>query len=91
VPGPTLTLGFIIATLLGAAFHLIMGGEVRRLAVFLLSGWVGFGLGQVLGGIFDINLLPIGTLRLFTAVFGALVALVVAHILTSEKRKRTPR
>jgi uncharacterized membrane protein YeaQ/YmgE (transglycosylase-associated protein family) len=88
LPSPTTTFGFILATLCGALFHLIMGGDARRLALFLLAGWVGFGLGHVLGSILGINILNIGTLRLASAIFGALVALVVAHLLTSKRTVR---
>jgi len=92
LPGPNATFGFILATLFGAAFHLLVGGDARRLALFLLSGWVGFGLGQILGTIFEINILNIGALRIVTASFGALVALAAAHVLTSNPtRKRVSR
>jgi hypothetical protein len=92
LPGPNITLAFILATLFGAAFHLIMGGDARRLALFLLSGWVGFSLGHLLGVAFEINILNIGTLRIVSASLGALVALVAAHILTSNRTsKRTAR
>ncbi|MBL8163682.1 MAG: hypothetical protein JNJ61_16975 [Anaerolineae bacterium] len=92
MPGPTTLFGFIVATLLGAAFHLVMGGDARRLALFLLAGWLGFGLGQILGAILEINLLSIGTLRILPAVVGALIALLVAHILTNNRmRKRSLR
>ncbi len=85
MPSPDATLGFILATLFGATFHLIMGGDARRLALFLLAGWVGFGLGHVLGTILGISILNIGTLRVVSASFGAIVALVVAHFLTSKR------
>jgi hypothetical protein len=92
LPGPNTTLAFILATLFGAAFHLIMGGDARRLALFLLSGWVGFSLGHLLGVLFEINILNIGTLRIVSASLGALVALVAAHILTSNRTsKRSSR
>ena len=87
MPGPTLTFGFILATLYGAGFHFIVGGDVRRLALFLLSAWVGFSLGQLLGVTFKIDFLNIGTLRVVAATIGALVALVVAHFLTSNQAK----
>lgn len=89
MPGPTTIFGFILATLFGAVFHLIMGGDARRLALFLLAGWVGFGLGHLLGAIFDVNILNIGTLRILTASMGALVALFVAHLLTSSRKQST--
>jgi hypothetical protein len=85
VPGPNLTLGFILATLFGATFHLIMGGDARRLALFLLAGWIGFGLGHLIGVVLGINILNIGALRVVTAAFGALLALIVAHFLTSKR------
>jgi uncharacterized membrane protein YeaQ/YmgE (transglycosylase-associated protein family) len=87
LPGPTTTFGFILATLFGAAFHLIMGGDARRLALFILAGWMGFGLGHVLGAVFNINIMNIGTLHIFTAAIGALIALFVAHFLTSNRTR----
>jgi uncharacterized membrane protein YeaQ/YmgE (transglycosylase-associated protein family) len=85
LPSPITTFGFILATLFGAVFHLIMGGDARRLALFLLAGWVGFGLGHLLGVALGINILNIGTLRIFTASVGAFIALFVAHFLTSNR------
>lgn len=86
LPGPTLTFGFLLATLYGASFHFVVGGDIRRLAVFLLSAWVGFGLGHTLGVTFDINVMNIGTLRVAAATLGAFTALLAAHVLTSNHR-----
>jgi uncharacterized membrane protein YeaQ/YmgE (transglycosylase-associated protein family) len=88
LPGPNTTLAFILATLFGASFHLIMGGDARRLALFLLSGWVGFSLGHLLGVVFEINILNIGTLRIVSASLGAIVALVVSHVLTTNRASK---
>ncbi len=90
MPGPSITFAFILSTFLGATFHLLVGGDARRLAFFLLAGWVGFGLGQVLGITIGVNVLNIGSLRIVTAVIGAVVALFATHILT-RKRKLTYR
>ncbi len=92
MPSPTLTFAFILATLFGAAFHLIFGGDARRLAVFLLSSWIGFGLGQIIGVTFQINVYMIGALRVVSASLGSIVALTAASFLTSKRlRKRTTR
>lgn len=92
MPGPITLFGFIVATLLGATFHLVMGGDARRLALFLLAGWLGFSLGQILGTVLEINLLSIGTLRIVPALIGALIALLMAHIFTNNRmRKRSLR
>ncbi len=89
MPGPTTTFGFILATLFGAVFHLIVGGDARRLALFLLAGWVGFGLGHLLGVVFGLNILNIGTLHIFTAAIGALIALFAAYFLTSDRTRKS--
>jgi uncharacterized membrane protein YeaQ/YmgE (transglycosylase-associated protein family) len=91
VPAPTLTFAFILATLLGAAFHLLMGGDARRLALFLLSGWIGFGLGHAIGAALGINLFTVGTLRLVSAFLGAAIALVAAAFLTSSRKRKRVR
>jgi hypothetical protein len=73
--------------LYGAGFHFIVGGDIRRLALFLLSAWVGFSLGQTLGVMFMIDILNIGTLRVVAATAGALIALIAAHLLTSNRKR----
>lgn len=89
---PTTTLGFILATLYGATFHLIVGGDARRLAFFLLSGWLGFGIGHFAGVVLQVNILNIGTLHIVTASIGALLVLIFVHVLTSQsKRSRAVR
>lgn len=92
MPSPTLTFAFILATLVGAAFHLIFGGAGRRLVIFLLAGWIGFGLGQLLGTTFAIDMFDVGALHIVSAVLGGLVACTVAAALTSSRgRKRSTR
>lgn len=92
LPSPTFTFGFIIATLIGAIFHLVVGGDFRRLALYLLCGWAGFGLGHVAGTLFGIETFNIGTLRAFPAIMGSLIALIVALSLSSGRaRKRSAR
>lgn len=86
MPGPNTTFAFILATLLGAGFHLIVGGNARRLALFLLAGWIGFGLGHTLGVIMDVNLFNIGTLRIVAAISGAIIALLAAAFFTGNRR-----
>jgi uncharacterized membrane protein YeaQ/YmgE (transglycosylase-associated protein family) len=91
VPAPTLTFAFILATVLGALFHLIMGGDARRLALFLLAGWIGFGLGHLIGAALGINLFNVGTLRLVSATLGAIIALVAAAFFTSSRKRKRVR
>ena|SRR5579871_1942580 len=82
MPGPSITFGFILATLYGAVFHLILGGDIRRLALYLLASWLGFVLGHIFGSIFGLDIFNIGALHTFSATLGALLALVSARLLT---------
>ena len=86
LPAPTLTFGFILATIFGAVFHLIFGGDVRRLAIFLLVGWFGFLLGHLLGGNFGISVFNVGSLHILGATVGAFTLLFLAHFMTRSKR-----
>ena len=88
VPGPTITFGFIISTLLGAGFHFVLGGDARRLASFLLAGWIAFVLGHVLGASFDLKLLNVGALRLMPAILVEIVALVFTRAVTANRFNR---
>lgn len=82
LPTPTFVFALIIATLLGAVAHLIVGGSGRRLLTLLLAGWIGFAIGHVLGVAFRIDTFIIGTLRLFPALIGGCLLLVAAVLLT---------
>lgn len=94
---PTVTLGFILATLIGAVCHLIFGGDARRLALFLLTGWLGFAVGHVAGVVMGFGILNIGSLRIVPAVIGSLIGIAFSYFLTSDRfrvrsdRRRVPR
>lgn len=91
MPSPSVVFSFIIATLYGAAFHLVSGGDARRLALFLLAAWLGFSLGHVFGDMFDITLFDVGQLHILAATIGAWLALVVARVLTRQPDRRSSR
>lgn len=88
MPSPSIAFGFILATLYGAIFHFIVGGDARRLALFLLSGWLGFALGHIFGVIFAVSLFSIGPLRVLSATLGAWLALLAARLLTDNRVAR---
>lgn len=91
MPGPSIVFSFILATLYGAAFHLVSGGDARRLALFLLAAWLGFALGHAFGEMVGVTLIDIGPLHMLTATVGAWLALVVARLLTRQPIKRLSR
>lgn len=90
MPSPSVAFSFILATIYGVMFHIIVGGDVRRLALYLLTGWLGFALGHLLGVLVGIDLLRIGPLRTLAATAGAWTALFAARLFISRPR-RSPR
>lgn len=80
MPSPAVTFAFILATIYGAAFHLLVGGDLRRLALYLLAAWLGFALGNLIGHLLGIEMLSIGPLRTLAATAGAWTALVAARL-----------
>lgn len=90
MPSPGLVFAFVIATLYGALCHLILGGDVRRLAMFLLAGWLGFGAGHLAGVMFNVEVFSLGSIRLFAASVGSFAALFAARALTTGQRRRRP-
>lgn len=84
MPNPIFLFAFIIATMFGLAFHVIMGGNARRMVLFIVTSWLGFLLGQYIGGYLDITLFKIGVVHLLPASVGAIGLLIFAHVLTAE-------
>lgn len=88
MPSPAFTFAFILATICGAAFHLVVGGDIRWLALYLLIGWIGFALGHLVGVLLNISLLQIGVLRVFPAVSGAVLMLVLTRLVIARPTRR---
>lgn len=84
MPNPILIFAFVIATMYGLGFHVVMGGDARRMVLFVVTSWLGFLLGQYAGAYLDISLLRIGVIHLLPASTSAMALLVFAHVLTSE-------
>ena len=80
----SLVLGFLLSTAYGSGFHILMGGPVRRILLYVLAAWLGFALGHFIGDLLNIEILQLGPLHLLSASFGAWIALIsswwlVAH------------
>lgn len=84
MPNPIFIFAFVLATMFGLAFHVIMGGNAKRMVLFIVTGWLGFLLGQYIGGYLGLTLFKIGVLHLLPASAGAIGLLILAHILTAE-------
>lgn len=80
-----LVLGFLVATAYAAVFHLIIGGPLRRLLLYLVASWAGFAIGQFVGIVLNIDLFKLGTLHLLSASLGAWAALLLARWLAGNR------
>jgi hypothetical protein len=76
---PGLVFALLLATGYGAGFHLLFGGRAAKLVLYLLASWMGFALGQWVGGILGLEILDVGPVHTFSASLGAWLALVLSH------------
>ena len=73
---PILIFAFLIASLLGALFHLIRDGGPGRLFLNLLLSWIGFALGHFLGLSRRWSVFPLGGIDLGLSIPGGLILLI---------------
>lgn len=76
---PAFIFSFLLASLLGAAFHFWKGGSGGRLLLNLVLAWLGFFLGNWLAGIWQISFLMIGPVSGGFGVLGSLVLLIAVN------------
>jgi len=76
---PALLLGLLISTFLGVAFHLWRGGGLGHLIFFVIMGWIGFWVGQLIGEWLGFTFFSYGPLHLGTAIIACLLFLTIAR------------
>jgi hypothetical protein len=90
---PAVYLGFLIASLMGLAFHAIRGGTLGRLILYLATAWLAFFLGHALSAALGWKAGRLGALHLGPAIAASLIGLVAASLLAGPRRggPRLPR
>lgn len=88
---PALIFGFLLATAAGLIYHLIRGGPLSRLALYLASAWMSFAAGHIVGGWLGLTFLRLGALNLFPAALATLLALLLADVLAPRTKPSTDR
>lgn len=83
---PTLVLAILIASLYASLYHLIRGGGIGRLTIFLLLSWMGFASGHYVGIRVDWLLFPLGQLNLGMSTIGSLILLILGDWVTRIKK-----
>ena len=86
--GPTFYLALLISTLIGAAFHLLRGGTLSRLLLYVSTAWVAFFAGNWVSHLLHWELGRVGNLNLFPAILATLIGLVAASIFAGPSEKK---
>ena len=71
--------GFILATLLGALFHLWRNGGVVRLLLYLVFSWIGFFVGHTIANYFSFNFMSVGPVNIIGGVVGSIAFLLLGN------------
>ena len=85
---PSLLLGVLIASACGFLFHVIRGGRLPRLFLYLITALGAFFIGHFISELLDWRLMRIGTLNLFPAILATIVGLIVASVLAGPEAER---
>ncbi len=88
---PSLLLGFVLSTLIGAGFHALRGGGGGKLLLDLVLGWLGFWLGQYIAERSGFTIGSLGSLHLGLAIPAALVFLFAGNWLSPVDVQKKPR
>ncbi|MGB2895380.1 MAG: hypothetical protein WBB65_04355 [Anaerolineales bacterium] len=88
-------LGLTIASACAFLFHILRGGNLKRLSIYIAAAWIGFFSGHLLGELINWQLLRLGLLNLFPALLGTILSLVLTAFLVkpnaSQKKIRRRR
>jgi hypothetical protein len=79
---PVIFLGLLIALTYGAFYHVIRGGSIWRLLLYLGLSVIGFAAGHVLGLWRGWTLLPLGSLNFGLSTVGSIVILILGDWLS---------
>ena len=79
---PALLFGILVSTMMGAMLHVLVGGGLWRLGLYIVLAWVGFWGGHVLGTTIGWTFWSVGPLHLGMALLGGLVVLFIGYWLS---------
>jgi hypothetical protein len=79
---PVIILGIVLSTLYGTAFHVIKGGSLNRIFLYIILSWLGFWVGNFAGGKLGWTFLSVGLLNAGAATLGSFLFLFVGEWLS---------
>jgi hypothetical protein len=90
---PSVLLGFLLSSALALAFHLLRGGRVTRMLLYLLAAWISFGVGHLAGEWLPLRIWRLGEINMLSAGGAAVLGLLLTSFLAmpdggQARRKR---
>ena len=79
---PALIYSFLLASLLGSAFHFWKGGGGGKLLMFLILSWAGFYLGHLIGASMEFEFMMIGPMNGGFGVLGSILLLLLGNFVS---------
>ena len=79
---PTLLFALLVALLYGALYHLLRGGDIGRLLLYLVLSVLGFAAGHLFGFWRGWVFLPLGSLNLGMSTIGSILILLIGDWLS---------
>ncbi len=84
---PSFFFGLVIATICGLLFHLLRGGRLSRMLLYIATAWVSFFAGQLVSEWISWRVLRFGSLNLLPDLIATLIGLMTAHVLAGPESK----
>ena len=72
---PAILFGIVLSSAYGTAFHFWKGGSLNKLIYYVILAWVGFWIGNYVGGLLGWNFASIGPINTGLATLGSAVLL----------------
>jgi len=76
---PAFLFGSLISIFIGSIFHLIVGGNFRKLVLFLFFAWFGFWLGYYLSNHIAFSIWQLGLFDMGFCVLGSVLTLLFIY------------
>jgi uncharacterized membrane protein YjjP (DUF1212 family) len=85
---PTFIFGSFFALLIGSLFHLVFGGDFKRLLLYLFISWLGFWVGDFISKQIGLRFITVGLLNLGFSIIGSLAFLFIAFWLGMDNSRK---
>ncbi len=84
---PTFFFGSVIAVMCGLLFHVLRGGRLSRMLLYVATAWVSFFAGQLVSEWIHWRVLRFGSLNLLPNLIATGIGLFAAEVLATPETK----